>query len=219
MTTWPDPARPGVPSNPLHSGPHQMDDLNPEPPVKGPWVLLWSAPDRTWTDLFGNICGPEAVARLSYLGPCLTPGEVAKLREAHAKLAEAEPELPGDPPERLASDIARRPVDYMREAVRAAKRSIAAAIRQTKPPSPCGGCGETHPNPALDPIGFLTWRVARIAFKDAYRAAVQKWSVEDIEQGLTDTTRPTHNSIVARTRGIQKAVYLQRTGKRFRVTP
>lgn len=73
---WPDAARPGVPQNPERDGRHWLgDDRNPQP-------VLWLAEFASWAD--GTMYSPQSVVDLGfgYLGPCLTPSEVAALVEA-----------------------------------------------------------------------------------------------------------------------------------------
>lgn len=69
---WPDAARPGVPKNPEQSGAHRLrhhgSDLE--------WDALWSC-GGTWLDLSGDFSTTHAAAFYDYLGPCLTPAEVA----------------------------------------------------------------------------------------------------------------------------------------------
>lgn len=63
----------GVPENPDTNGAHQLTDAEDASFKHGPWVLLWCAPERLWTDLFGNREPPEAMARHRYLGPMTPP--------------------------------------------------------------------------------------------------------------------------------------------------
>ena len=69
---WPDEARPGVPLNPERDGAHAIEANDGEP-----LVMVWR--DPWWTTLRGTSYKPcEVVARgMRYLGPCLTPSEVA----------------------------------------------------------------------------------------------------------------------------------------------
>ena len=76
-TDWPDPVLPGVPLHPERNGPHELTD-NGDHPISGPWVLLWCAPERLWTDLYGNREPPEKMAKLRYLGPCARPSEASR---------------------------------------------------------------------------------------------------------------------------------------------
>lgn len=71
---WPDPARPGVPLNPERDGWHWVawDPTWPEP-------AFWDAADREWSQSeVSNINTQHA----AYLGPCLTPAEVAAREQA-----------------------------------------------------------------------------------------------------------------------------------------
>lgn len=67
------PIEPGVPESPEQNGAHQLTHAVPNPPIRGPWVLLWCAPERLWTDLFGNREPPEAMAQHRYIGRMLPP--------------------------------------------------------------------------------------------------------------------------------------------------
>lgn len=69
---WPD--EPGVPANPEQNGAHQLTHASDNPPSAGPWLLLWCAPERLWTDIFGNRFPPEVMAPHRYLGPMTPPG-------------------------------------------------------------------------------------------------------------------------------------------------
>lgn len=71
---WPDPARPGVPLNPERDGWHWVawDPTWPEP-------AFWDAANREWSQSeVSNINTQHA----AYLGPCLTPAEVAAREQA-----------------------------------------------------------------------------------------------------------------------------------------
>lgn len=79
---WPDAARPGVPQNSERDGWHWLhhpEDLRHVP-------TPWDAAHAAWCS--GGMHSPQGVVDLGYryLGPCLTPAEVAA-REAAAALA------------------------------------------------------------------------------------------------------------------------------------
>jgi len=66
------PAEPGVPLNPNDNGAHMLTHVV-DTMTRGPWVLLWCAPERLWTDLFGNRMQPDKVAPFRYIGPMTPP--------------------------------------------------------------------------------------------------------------------------------------------------
>ncbi len=75
---WPDPARPGYPANPERSGWHWLkhpEDLRPFPSA-------WNAELAGWPS--GALHSPQGLVDLgfAYLGPCLTPAEVAAAVQA-----------------------------------------------------------------------------------------------------------------------------------------
>ena len=75
---WPDPARPGVPLNPERDGWHWLHHPEDIRPIATPWV----AEIHAWSS--GAAHSPQGVVDLgyTYLGPCLTPAEVAALQSA-----------------------------------------------------------------------------------------------------------------------------------------
>lgn len=82
---WPDPSRPGVPMNPEQDGWHWLH--HPEDLRR--FVQPWNAELGGWPS--GALYSPQGVVELGfcYLGPCLTPAEVAALvAEARAKALE-----------------------------------------------------------------------------------------------------------------------------------
>jgi len=91
MTAWPDAARPGEPADPARAW-HwlaRMDDGG-----QAPVPLGWNPAARQWLSWDGSALAPaEAARRFRYLGPALTPAEVA----AEAVPAEAT-EAPPAPP-------------------------------------------------------------------------------------------------------------------------
>ncbi len=97
LDNWPDPDRSGVPANPERDGWHWLS-WNGDPPDVGSWPP--NGPEKRgpcwlWD---GEWMGPKWVGpRARYLGPCLTPAEVAAAiaeeREACAALIEAHEEV------------------------------------------------------------------------------------------------------------------------------
>jgi len=86
---WPDPEHPGVPENPERDGWHWGVYLGvaPEP-------FWWDADKQRWADTNG-MSGLNA-RRMRYLGPCLTPAEVAALAAENARMREALAKIRGD---------------------------------------------------------------------------------------------------------------------------
>ena len=124
--------KPGVPLNPERDGAHWISLLGGKDNAQ---VIEWFADAMCWdeTDWTTEDFGLHA----RYLGPCLTPAEVeARIATAHkdaleeaALVAENEPEPEGEPPPELHG---RSVKNIATAAVRATKRSIAAAIRALK---------------------------------------------------------------------------------------
>ena len=77
-TGWPDPARPGVPLNPERDGWHWFAG-NP------PYPLRWSLEYQGWA-VGGGWIERNAAMMNAYLGPCLTPAEVAAQVHAARRL-------------------------------------------------------------------------------------------------------------------------------------
>jgi hypothetical protein len=74
-TTWPDPARPGVPLNSERDGWHWVLVAHG---VGHPFPMLWAADGRMWdAGDAGWVLAEDIAPRWRYLGPCLTPAEVA----------------------------------------------------------------------------------------------------------------------------------------------
>jgi hypothetical protein len=123
------PGKPGVPLNPEQDGWHWGErDGGLEP-------RFWSSGQQLWAGVRNSWIAPKMLAALfNYAGPCLTPAEVeARVSEAQrealeeaALVAENEPEPEGEPPPKLHG---RSVKNIATAAVRATKRSIAAAIR------------------------------------------------------------------------------------------
>jgi len=76
---WPDPQRPGVPENPERHGAHRLRHIESGLENDALWLC-----GGEWLDPDGDFGISHAAAFYSYLGPCLTPQEVAA-REAAAK--------------------------------------------------------------------------------------------------------------------------------------
>lgn len=80
---WPDPARPGVPLNPDRDGWHW---LMIGPGVSNPFPVLWYASGDIWeVGEDGYVDAADISTRWRYLGPCLTPAEVAAEKAAAFK--------------------------------------------------------------------------------------------------------------------------------------
>jgi hypothetical protein len=82
MSGWPDPDKPGMPTNPEQDGYHWLfnpDDDRPHP-------VIWVADLGAWA--VGDVWTPRMVAEmgLHYQGPCLKPAEVDTLRAENARL-------------------------------------------------------------------------------------------------------------------------------------
>jgi hypothetical protein len=81
---WPDPARPGVPLHPERDGAHWIVRDGRIVPAR------WTAGNEAWrpadkcTPFAGYSAHGPTVARWRYLGPCLTPAEVAAALAAQA---------------------------------------------------------------------------------------------------------------------------------------
>jgi len=80
---WPDPAKPGVPLNPERDGWHWLhhpEDLRAFP-------CVWDASIAAWCS--GEAHSPRGIVELryQYLGPCLTPAEVAAREQAASSVA------------------------------------------------------------------------------------------------------------------------------------
>lgn len=84
---WPDPARPGVPLNPERDGWHWVVAADPGVSTESaPW--WWCADKQHWLPpvaVSGTLPLSPSRVQWRYLGPCLTPAEVAA-READAAL-------------------------------------------------------------------------------------------------------------------------------------
>jgi hypothetical protein len=77
---WPDPAKPGVPLNPERDGWHWLQSER----GRGLAPKEWRAGEtRRWCMSNGELCADWQIAeRYTYLGPCLTPAEVAARERA-----------------------------------------------------------------------------------------------------------------------------------------
>ncbi len=138
-----DADKPGVPMNTERNGAHAMEELD----KRDRYVLLWNGAEQRWTDLFGNIETPEAVAHLRYLGPCLTPAEVAlregasaeAMREACKQRVRDEPEYPSEPPpeaQRVLDLLRDNPLVGLRSSVALTKRCIEKGLAKIPLPAP-----------------------------------------------------------------------------------
>lgn len=79
-TCWP--VKAGVPLHPEQNGAHMLTHAMPDPPIPGPWFLLWCGPEHLWTDIFGNRFEPEQMAPYRYVGPMTPPAEWDAIRTA-----------------------------------------------------------------------------------------------------------------------------------------
>jgi hypothetical protein len=93
MTAWPNTARPGEPADaarPWHWL-ARLDDGGQTPVPLG-----WNSAARQWLSWDGSALAPaEAARRFRYLGPALTPEEVAA-EAAKAEIGEVTPQAPAD---------------------------------------------------------------------------------------------------------------------------
>jgi hypothetical protein len=89
MSGWPDPDKPGVPSNPERDGRHWLFD----PENSKSYPEIWVAEIEAWA--VGDVWTPRIVAEmgLHYHGPVLMPAEVDALRAENARLREALEEI------------------------------------------------------------------------------------------------------------------------------
>ena len=94
MTAWPDATRLGEPadaSRPWHWL-ARLDDGG-----QAPLPLGWNAAARQWLSWDGSALSPaEAARRFQYLGPALTPAEVAAAVPEPATMEPAAPPMPLD---------------------------------------------------------------------------------------------------------------------------
>jgi hypothetical protein len=81
MNNWPNPDKLGHPVDPETDGWHWLEN------AKGvPWPWIWCAKDHEWEN--GEfVMTPEVLARYKYLGPALTPAEVADVVDAIGEAA------------------------------------------------------------------------------------------------------------------------------------
>jgi hypothetical protein len=81
MNNWPNPDKPGYPVDPETEGWHWLANAKDMP-----WPWFWFAEDCQWeTGEF--VMTPEVLARYKYLGPALTPAEVADVVDAIGEAA------------------------------------------------------------------------------------------------------------------------------------
>lgn len=81
---WPDSDKPGVPLNPERDGWHWVCSAVG---IAAPYPMLWGADSKAWDTGDGwEFCtSPRMTERTRYLGPCLTPAEVAAREQAAYK--------------------------------------------------------------------------------------------------------------------------------------
>ena len=81
MNNWPNPDKPGYPVDPETNGWHWLEN------AKGvPWPWIWCAKDHEWEN--GEfVMTPEVLVSFKYLGPALTPAEVADVVDAIGEAA------------------------------------------------------------------------------------------------------------------------------------
>lgn len=139
---WPDDARPGFPQDPERTRPHELWNL-PHNGGLGPTFWTWDADGQFWTLGFYMKHPEGAAAAWRYVGPCLTPAEVAA-RVAEAK-ADGMREAAGIAAQvrQRANECAREPDlianirrEYLAQARGAedVEEAILAAIEKTEPP-------------------------------------------------------------------------------------
>jgi hypothetical protein len=86
-TGWPDASKPGVPLNPERAGWHWLANINGAPSEM--FCLHWTddrldAGDFRWDQGEADVYEEDAALFWRYLGPCLTPQDVAARVEAAA---------------------------------------------------------------------------------------------------------------------------------------
>lgn len=122
----------GQPQKPDHGLAHQLENQRGD--VR--FVALWCEQDQMWAFPDGTMHGPSRVTHLRYLGPCLTPAEVAAAvmaeRERCAKHLENGNFLHDDAPiakmaRECATAIRKQPVP---EGADAALAAVVAAARR-----------------------------------------------------------------------------------------
>ena len=74
MSNWPDPDKPGYPVDPETDGWHWLANSRNLP---CPW--MWFAETREWGHAQGDMISSEYMSNAKYLGPALTPAEVAEI--------------------------------------------------------------------------------------------------------------------------------------------
>ncbi|MBM3589469.1 MAG: hypothetical protein FJX33_17135 [Alphaproteobacteria bacterium] len=93
MNAWPDATRPGEPADSARAW-HWLARLDDG--GQAPIPMGWNAPARQWFAWDGSALAPvEAAHRFRYLGPALTPAEIAA-GSALAELAETASAIPAD---------------------------------------------------------------------------------------------------------------------------
>ncbi|MCP1243277.1 hypothetical protein [Acetobacter lambici] len=93
-TNWPNPERPGVPMFPDRNGLHAI-----RTPLGTEFLVKWDSAGARLLNLSGSPVPVERHPKLSYIGPCLTPAQIAEMlaaeRERCAKVCEDEYEKSG----------------------------------------------------------------------------------------------------------------------------
>lgn len=79
-TTWPDPARPGVPMNPEKDGWHWLSAMYYNDPIGPPVACFWEAKLERWPRLQDKPGNYPVSSGFCYTGPVLTPDEVTALQ-------------------------------------------------------------------------------------------------------------------------------------------
>jgi hypothetical protein len=71
--SWPDNTRPGVPQNPERTGPHWIEDRA----LNHVACVVWCHVMEQYHDMAQTMTPKGAAKFWTYLGPCMTPDEVA----------------------------------------------------------------------------------------------------------------------------------------------
>jgi hypothetical protein len=82
MNGWPDKDKPGFPVDPETDGWHWLSNSMDMP---CPW--RWFSKERTWGHVAQDDLPAEFMSKAKYLGPALTPAEVADVVEAIGEAA------------------------------------------------------------------------------------------------------------------------------------
>ncbi len=120
MTTWPDPARPGLPLNPDVDGWHWLEAAQDGAPIGHREVMFWFAGSGFYSVNSVPVTNASIRAGWHYLGPCLTPAEVAARAAAAAEAVRAAAAECADKAGRLQhGGKAMNPADFAAHAIRA----------------------------------------------------------------------------------------------------